>query len=723
MGTNVSISPRIGTQRYETVVRISESLSAYRQPDRRPEELAKVVAEHLSKVLAFDYLDVTVFKENSKEIEWRAWGKGHLACPEVPMEERPTWHVYDTQEALHIADWGSDERFPRAKELARNLGITRGSVVRVPLTTPHRRLGTLGIISAAGTTYSTEDISFLRLITSVLAFAIDDGLNLRSARSAQASLQRQKDRLQLLLNLTNQITSNLDLHRLLRAISANVREVMHCDAAAICLFEPGAERYKLYGLDFPDSKGFFAEGQLITTVGVAKCILETQKPIILNNAVSDEMPPEISDKVLAEGLRSRCLIPLVHRRRALGFLTVARTTEDSFTPEDVEFLTQASGQIAIAVENALAYQEISELKDKLAQEKLYLEDEIRGEMDFAQIIGASPALRKVLKLVETVAPTDSTVLINGETGTGKELIARAIHDLSSRRSKAFVKLNCAAIPTGLLESELFGHEKGAFTGAIAQRIGRFEVANGGTIFLDEIGEIPLELQTKLLRVLQEREFERLGSSRTLRTDARLIAATNRDLQAMVAEQKFRSDLFFRLNVVPLHVPPLRERHGDIALLMRHFAQHFSKRMKKVIDTIPSATMDALCRYHWPGNIRELQNVIERAVILSAGPALEVDIGDLKLSKSISAVEKRAYPASTNGGLRSGLRDMLAETEREQILEALKQCNWVVAGPNGAAALLGMDRSTLRLRIQKLGISRPSTYSRFHSDPRLAEGSH
>jgi len=303
--------------------------------------------------------------------------------------------------------------------------------------------------------------------------------------------------------------------------------------------------------------------------------------------------------------------------------------------------------------------------------------------------------------VETVAPTDSTVLIYGETGTGKELIARAIHDLSPRRSKPFVKLNCAAIPTGLLESELFGHEKGAFTGAIAQRIGRFEVADGGTIFLDEIGEIPLELQTKLLRVLQEREFERLGSSRTIRTDARLIAATNRDLEAMVSEQKFRSDLFFRLDVFPVHVPPLRERQGDIPLLVRHLTQQFSRRMKKAIETIPSAAMDALCQYHWPGNIRELQNVMERAVIISAGPALSVDVTDLKFPRT-GHPEERAVAAKpeTNGAL----HNVLEETERQQILQALKHCNWVVAGPRGAAARLGMNRSTLQLRIRKLGLS-------------------
>jgi formate hydrogenlyase transcriptional activator len=535
----------------------------------------------------------------------------------------------------------------------------------------------------------------------------DDNLVPGPAQDPQASLERQNERLQLLLNLTSRITSNLDLREVLRAISANFREVMRCDGAGI--FLPGEElgKFKLYAFDAPVSKGFAKEEVILTVPenDPARRAFETMKPMV---ATVDEIGwpggGEGYRLAAAESVKSACFIPLVNRGRALGDLVIVRLTEGTFTAEDVDFLSQAAGQIAIAIENALAYREISELKDKLAQEKLYLEEEIRSEMNFAEINGKSSALRKVLKRVETVAPTDSTVLIYGETGTGKELIARAIHDLSPRKSKAFVKLNCAAIPTGLLESELFGHERGAFTGAIAQRIGRFEVANGGTIFLDEIGEIPLELQTKLLRVLQEREFERLGSSRTLRTDARLIAATNRDLEAMVAEQKFRSDLFFRLNVFPIQVPPLRERHGDIPLLVRHFAQQFSKRMNKTIDTISSATMDALSRYHWPGNIRELQNVIERAVITSTGPVLKVDAADLKISESSSSAQKGSAQGSTNGGL----RDTLEETERQQILKALKQSNWVVAGPKGAAAKLGMKRSTLQLRMSKLRISRHSS---------------
>jgi len=349
-------------------------------------------------------------------------------------------------------------------------------------------------------------------------------------------------------------------------------------------------------------------------------------------------------------------------------------------------------QVAIALSNAIAYKDIADLKDRLAKEKVYLEDEIRSELNFSEIIGKSPALRNVLKQVETVAPTDSTVLIYGETGTGKELIARAIHDRSKRRAGTFVKLNCAAIPTGLLESELFGHERGAFTGAISQRIGRFELANHGTIFLDEIGEIPLELQPKLLRVLQEREFERLGNSRTLRTDARLIAATNRDLEAMAAENKFRPDLYYRLNVFPVQVPALRDRPEDIPLLVRHFVEQFARQMNRDIDTIPAETMEALTRYSWQGNIRELQNLIERAVILSPGNVLKVPLQDLK-HRSASTITSSSQT--------------LEETERSHILAVLEKTKWKLSGPNGAAERLGLNRSTLQFRMKKLGIVRPA----------------
>ena len=334
------------------------------------------------------------------------------------------------------------------------------------------------------------------------------------------------------------------------------------------------------------------------------------------------------------------------------------------------------------------------MKDIVTPDAVF-EQEDCAESGFAGIIGRSNALRSVLREIRMVAPTDSTVLIYGETGTGKELIARAIHELSPRRKNAFVKLNCAAIPTGLLESELFGHERGAFTGAIGQRIGRFEVANHGTAFLDEIGEVPLELQPKLLRVLQEREFERLGNSRTLRTNARLIAATNCDLAAMVEEQRFRSDLFYRLNVFPVRVPSLRERREDIPLLVWHFVRQFAGRMKKDYASISPETMSALCEYNWPGNIRELQNLIERAVILCPGPVLRVPVRDL---------HHRTISVPHSGHTRQ--HQTLEEAERAHILRTLKEVKWVVGGPNGAAARLGMNRSTLQFRMKKLGIVRP-----------------
>jgi formate hydrogenlyase transcriptional activator len=407
-----------------------------------------------------------------------------------------------------------------------------------------------------------------------------------------------------------------------------------------------------------------------------------------------------NDSLLTTELETACVLPLLSRNRALGVMVLGRRAKDYYSKEDLDFLVQVANQIAIAVGNALSYRQVSELTDKLAQEKLYLEDEIRADAHFEEIVGNSTELRRVLKLVGTVAPTDSTVLIYGETGTGKELIARAIHNLSSRRFRTFVKLNCAAIPIGLLESELFGHEKGAFTGAIAQRAGRLELANNGTLFLDEIGDIPLELQPKLLRVLQEREFERLGGTRTFSTNVRLIAATNRDLGAMVEDQTFRSDLFFRLNVFPVTVPALRERPEDIPLLVRHFAREFSRRMNKTIETIPSETMEALCQYHWPGNIRELQNVIERAVILSPGLTLVVPLAEMRSNLQATP----AWQDEKNGSARRRrVRSILAEVDRDEIIEALKEADGRVGGPNGAASRLGLKRTTLITRMNKLGI--------------------
>lgn len=534
----------------------------------------------------------------------------------------------------------------------------------------------------------------MSLVADYVALAIDDCLNFAHSESVRVQLESERRKLQLILDLNNSIVSNLELRDVLRSVSPSIRKTMRLDGVALILPDAANQQLQLYALDFPDGKGILHQDMSRSLDGsLAGQVFRTGKPWVGN--IEDLSGSGFGNWVISgEGVKTLCMLPLTRCNSTLGVLCLVRLEKNAFTSPDIEFLSQIAGQVAIAIDNAFAYLRITELSDQLKQENLYLEDEIRSELNFEEIVGNSTALRQVLRQVEVVAPTNSTVLILRETGSGKELIARAVHNLSRRRNHPFVKLNCAAIPTGLLESELFGHEKGAFTGAIAQWIGRFELASQGTIFLDEISEIPVDLQPKLLRVLQEREFERLGSSRTLRTDARLIAATNRELSAMVEEeQKFRSDLFYRLNVFPVYVPPLRERKEDIPFLVSHFAQYFARNMTKDIDTISAETMNALANYPWPGNVRELQNVIERAVILSKGPMLKISLTDLR--------SKSSDPNSHINGIAT-----LEEIERRHILSVLEQSNWVFAGPNGAAAKLGMKRPTLQFRMQKLGISRP-----------------
>jgi formate hydrogenlyase transcriptional activator len=700
------LTPPALAARYETLMRVSRAIGAHQNASG----LFAALVDDLNGVVDFDAIGVFLKCQNSDRFQnhFVDMESRSILVAEENLSPQETFvsSVYDQQASWLRSTDEMEPRYERLQVALRNRGIR--SICALPLTTGHRRLGVISFGSRQAHAYPPEEVKFISQVADQIALAFDDALNFSALRRASEELQTKNERLQLLLDVTNQFVSNLELRDLLRAISQGVRRVMQSDYTGLSLPEADGQHLRLYALDFPGGKGFLHEELVYSIDGSPSgTAFRTMKPLTLRSPLPDWLNYPIVQIALREDLKSFCFLPLISRNRAIGVLVLGRLHDDAFTEDEIHFLEQIANQIAFAVENALAYREIRDLKDQLSKEKLYLEDEIRTEMNFTEIIGKSPSLRRVLKLVERVAPTDSTVLINGETGTGKELIARAIHDLSPRRSKPFVKLNCAALPTGLLESELFGHEKGAFTGAIAQRVGRFEVADSGTIFLDEIGEIPLELQTKLLRVLQEREFERLGSSKTLRTDARLIAATNRNLEAMVAEQKFRSDLFFRINVFPVYVPSLRERDADIPLLVRHFTQQFSRRMNKVIDAIPSGTMDALRRYQWPGNIRELQNMIERAVIVSTGPVLSLDVADLKLAPASSsqrkAFEEKA-PASdskTDGAL----RDVLHQTERQKILEALERSNWVVAGPKGAAAQLGTKRSTLQQKIRKLGITR------------------
>ena len=562
-------------------------------------------------------------------------------------------------------------------------------------------LGTFAMLYREPRSPGALDLQLAENASHITGIAIERHMNERA-------LQRERDRLRLLLEITNSITSNLDLPQLISVLSTNLLSVTRCDFCALLLPDAASGELRVTILYNPESRGSICDGTLMPILGsMGGKAFRTGKIQHFDDLEDVRDDPEsfgnsegrlFYERVAAEGLKSSCDVPLIGRRGVVGVLTARKRSVSGFDKEDVEFLRQLSRQVAIAVENALDYEVAIKDRDHQTKQRRYLEEEIRAE--FGEIVGQSPALKIALSLVSVVAPTDSSVLIQGETGTGKELVARAIHKLSGRSENAFVKLNCAAIPLGLLESELFGHEKGAFTGAIAQKTGRFELADKGTLFLDEVGDIPLELQAKLLRVLQEQEFERLGSNRTHKVDVRLIAATHRDLPAMVKQGTFREDLYYRLKVFPIQVPALRERTDDIHRLARHFMAVFAQRMNKRIDVIPPETIDALVRYQWPGNVRELQNFIERAVILSPGSILRAPTSELEPFSS-----SKKTNITMNG---------LAEIERDHILRTLEASSWVIGGRNGAAERLGMKRTSLVYRMRKLRISRPAAIPRADS---------
>jgi len=680
-------------ERYRALLQVSESIASHHDLS----ELFRSLAALLHRLVTFDFICLTL-PDLARGIVRLHVLESSLPTRvqpglEIPMAENVRQLVWENQQPLVISHLDHDERFPTVSEMLRQHGVQ--SLCVLPLTTAQRRVGAMGLGSVEASAYDAADLEFLRQVAAQVAVAVDNALNSQNAQVYQQELARERDRLRLLLEVNNALVSTLDLHQLLSAISACLRRVMNHDYASLALFEPAAQQVRLQALDFPQGKGLLQEEMVFPIEGTPSGeVIVTRKPLIISGANLDRYDPSVSRLFIAEGLHSGCIVPLITANRTLGTLSLSSLRASAFTQEDVDLLMRVATQVAIAIENALAYREIGELKNKLADEKLYLEEEIRTEYTFEEIVGESPALKRVLSQVETVAATDSSVLVLGETGTGKEVIARALHDLSPRRERTFVKVNCAAIPTGLLESELFGHEKGAFTGAIMQKMGRFELAHHGTLFLDEVGDIPLELQPKLLRVLQEKEFERLGSTHTLHVDVRVVAATNRDLTQMVEDRLFRSDLYYRLYVFPIVVPPLRERAEDIPLLVRYFAQKHARRMDRRIETIPAEEMEALTRYQWPGNVRELENLIERAVILSRGPALHVPLPEDRLSAEATV----ASPVT------------LEAAEREHILHALRETNWVIAGPHGAAARLGMKRTTLQSRMSKLGISRPGRQS-------------
>jgi formate hydrogenlyase transcriptional activator len=597
------------------------------------------------------------------------------------------------REAVYTADILDDPIWDDYRHLLVPYGI-RAVWSRPLFTSDGRVLGTFAIHYREARSPAAGDLHLIENASHIAGIAIERHMN-------EQKLRHERDRLRLLLKITNSMTSKLDLGHLLKALSTNLLSVTRCDFCALLLPHTNGRQLRTTLLYNPEPRGAISDGALVpihgSTCGKA---FVSGKNLRIDRLADLERDSEsfasndgkvFFERVMAEGLKSGCELPLVGRKGVIGVLGAFSRSERAFTEDEYSFLEQMAAQVANAVENALDFEKATEDKLRETNQRLYLEEEIRAE--FGEIVGDSPALKSALDLVSVVAPTDSSVLIMGETGTGKELIARAIHNLSSRRERAFVKLNCAAIPLGLLESELFGHEKGAFTGAIAQKTGRFELAHRGTLFLDEVGDIPLELQAKLLRVLQEQEFERLGSNHTHKVDVRLIAATHRDLAAMVRQGTFREDLYYRLKVFPIHVPALRQRTEDIPKLVRHFVWMYARRMNKRIDEIPSETMEALIRYRWPGNVRELQNFIERAVILSPHTVLRAPTSELE---PFSAHKASNVPIMG-----------LDELERDHILRVLEASNWVVGGRNGAAERLGMKRTSLVYKMQKFRINRPA----------------
>jgi formate hydrogenlyase transcriptional activator len=642
--------------------------------------LFAALGKRLHLVTAFELASCALYDPEKKVMRLHIWeGSGTADAPlEVPVETSPSGWVWQNQQPMVVPDLQLDANFSRVFDLFRERGLRSYCVV--PLTTAESRLGALGLGSSRVNAYQEDDLRLLGRVAELVALAVENSFT-------RQALHDERGRLQTLLEINRVLMSTLDLEELCLSIVDSLRRVIRLDHASLALVDSEAGGLRVYARN-TGVKGIEA-GSLIPASGsVAARALKDGKVVFFDRSDPLAERSQALSELFALGVQSGCCVPLITPKGAIGTLNLASTERTAFAAANVDLLNQVASQVAVALDNARAYQQIAELTDKLSKEKLYLEGEILSELNFEEIIGESPALKRVLAQAKIVAPSGATALILGETGTGKELAARAIHRMSSRKDANFIKLNCAAIPTGLLESELFGHEKGAFTGAISQKIGRLELADKGTLFLDEVGDIPLELQPKLLRVLQDQEFERLGSTRTVRVDIRLIAATNRDLAKSVADKEFRSDLFYRLNVFPIRMPPLRERKTDIPLLVRYFVQKFARRMNKQIETIPTETMNALVSWEWPGNVRELENFIERSVILSSGPLLTVPLAELR------PMYEQAPTAST-----------LESLEREHIIRTLRETRGVISGVKGAAARLGLKRTTLQSRIQKMGISR------------------
>lgn len=644
------------------------------------------LARSLRPVVDLDHIGLVIYchKQSVFRLHTLASVGPEAECsfPAPPVDDNPAGWVWQNQRPLAIPDIDREQRWPKFTRKLRELSVR--SLALFPLNDGDRRLGVLSFGTQEVHEPSDTAIAFLQRVASESAVTLN-------AYLVQQDLKQERDRLKVLFEITNAVVSKRAPEQLFSAISDELHKAIEHDLAVVTLYNKHSRELQLQALHFAGDVRFEVPREPVPPDGLpAGEALRTGKPVVTSEPDLERFPSPIYRQCVDAGMKAVCSLPLIAPEGVIGTLELARINDRPFTQDEVDLCEQVARQLGIAVENLLAFRELAAMRDKLATEKLYLEDELRSEQNLTNMIGESPAFQAVMRSAQVVAPTDATVLILGETGTGKELVARAIHDMSGRSKRSFVKVNCAAIPATLLESELFGHERGAFTGATATQIGRFELADHGTLFLDEVGEIPLELQSKLLRAIQEHEFERLGSNRTIRVDIRLVAATNRNLKAMVEEGRFRSDLYYRLHVFPLEVPPLCERKPDIPLLLRYFTQKYSQRMNRQIDSIPSAAIEALTAYNWPGNIRELQNLVERSVILTEGSVLRLVLPELRTTPDSPSTHRSESPSAT---------------ERERILRALKEANGVVGGPGGAAVRLGLNRTTLQSRMKRLNIGR------------------
>lgn len=679
--------------RYDALLKVLQIISAQRDL----KSLVFKLSEQLHSVLEFTHFDLLLYNEELDQMTLFFPGVPPFIPSHIRFSDGPGMWVWQNQKPYVAVSTELERQFPSYAESRRDEQIKVFCVA--PLTTLNRRLGVLHISSSVlDRPYDQSELEFIQRMAAQIAIVLESTANAEDARAFELELTEERNHLRNLLEVSNAAVVHLELEGMLKEIAARLKAIAGCALVQIALEEESTHALYWQNGDALPAQQLFSTGSLLPVssflVRGAQLhppqlqVIDTEE--LMRLAIYSEEIAGIADR----GLRELCTVPLVSRDRLLGVILFAWSETGRCTPALARKLAEIAGQLVASVENARVYREVSRLRDRLAEEKLYLEQELRLEHSFHEMIGESLALKHVLGQIEQVAESDSTVLLLGETGTGKELVARAIHKLSLRTRNALVKLNCSAIPAGLLESELFGHERGAFTGAVTRKVGRMDLADKGTLFLDEVGDMPLELQPKLLRVLQEHEFERVGGHAPIRSDIRLIAATNRNLIEMVGEKSFRSDLFYRLNVFPIQLPPLRERREDIPLLVRHFTRRFALKMNRRIETIPSETMEVLMQMDWPGNVRELENLVERAVIVSHGTVLAVPSADLASSFTPRppAMRKTAPEAVAPQA-----------DERAFLLQILRETGGRVAGPHGAAERLGIPRSTLFSRLRLLGI--------------------